>query len=79
MSTKKKPAKKKRAKKKSTLPIDSFRILAQVKDTPEINEILKSNEAKLYLGGIERANSKLQAMIARELQLRRHPGHAGTT
>ena len=76
MSTKKKPAKKKRAKKKSTLPIDSFRILAQVKITPEIEEILLSNEAKLYLGGIERANSKLQAMIARELQLRRHPAHA---
>ena len=52
MSTKKKPAKKKRAKKKSTLPIDSFRILAQVKITPEIEEILLSNEAKLYLGGI---------------------------
>jgi len=76
-SSKKKPAKK-RAK-KATLPIISSRILAEVQDTPEINEILKSNEAKLYLAGIERANSKLQAMIARELQLRRHPGHAGTT
>jgi hypothetical protein len=78
LSTKKKPAKK-RAKKKATLPIDSFRILAQVRDTPEVNEILKSAEAKLYLKGIDRANGKLQAMIARELQLRRHPGHAGTT
>lgn len=75
MSTKKKPAKK-RAKKKSTLPIDSFRILAQVRDTPEINEILKSNEAKLYLGGIQRAQAKLQTVIDRELRLRRHPGHA---
>jgi hypothetical protein len=77
VSTKKKPAKKR--KKKATLPIDSFRILAQVRDTPEVNEILKSNEAKLYLTGIQRADAKLQAMIARELQLRRHPGHAGTS
>lgn len=53
----------------------SLVILAQVRDTPEVNKILKSNEAKLYLKGIERANSKLQAMIERELALRHHPGH----
>ena len=69
--------KKKLRKKRATLPIDSFRILAQVRDTTEVNEILKSAEAKLYIKGIERANAKLQAMIDRELQLRKHPGHAG--
>ena len=79
MTNKKKPAKKRTKKrtKKATLPIDSFRILAQVRDTAQINEILKSAEAKLYIRGIERANAKLQAMIDREIQLRKHPGHAG--
>ena len=69
--TKKKPAKKKPAKPK-------IRILSQVELTPAVLEILKSSEAKLYLGGIERANGKLQAMIEREAVLARHPGHAGT-
>ena len=67
--TKKKPAKKKASKPK-------IRILAQVELTPAVVQILKSNEAKLYLTGIERANGKLQAMIRREAVLARHPGHA---
>ena len=73
MSTKKKPAKKKAAKKKPEI-----RILSQVELTPAVLEILKSSEAKLYLGGIQRADAKLQAMIDREAVLARHPGHAGT-
>ncbi len=80
--------KKKRAKKKLPRPdlpegaklpparSSNFRILAQVEITPAVEELLKSNEAKLYLGGIKRAESKLHAMIARELAVRHHPGHA---
>ncbi len=68
--TKKKPSKKKPAKPK-------IRILSQVELTPAVLEILKSTEAKLYLGGIARADGKLQAMIEREAVLARHPGHAG--
>ena len=71
MNQKKTPRKKRAAKPKA-------RILAQVELTPAVEEILKSNEAKLYLGGIERANGKLQALIRRELAVQRHPGHAGT-
>ncbi len=67
--TKKKPAKKKAAKPK-------IRILSQVELTPEVLEILKSSEAKLYLGGIARADQKLQAMIGREAVLARHPSHS---
>jgi len=67
--------KKKLRKKKATLSPGTFRILAQVRDTTEVNEILKSAEAKLYIKGIERANAKLQAMIAREMALLRHPAH----
>lgn len=52
-----------------------YRILASVEITPEVEEILKSSEAKLYLRGIERANVKLQTMIAREMALLRHPAH----
>ncbi len=69
--TKKKPAKKKRASKKPEI-----RILSQVELTPAVLEILKSAEAKLYLGGIARADQKLHAMIDREDVLARHPGHA---
>jgi len=65
----KKPAKKKTSKPK-------VRILAQVELTPAVEEILKSNEAKLYLGGIERSAGKLQAMIDREAVVRRHPSHS---
>ena len=67
--TKKKPAKKKPAKPK-------IRILSQVELTPEVLVILKSSEAKLYLGGIARADQKLQAMIGREAVLARHPSHS---
>jgi len=74
--TEKKTAKK--AKKKSkAAPKPKLRILAQVEQTPEVLEILKSNEAKLYLTGIDRAMAKLRAMIDRELKLRHHPGHPG--
>ena len=66
--TKKKPTRKKAAKKK-------VKVLASVEITPEVEEILKSSEAKLYLRGIERANVKLQTMIAREMALLRHPAH----
>ena len=71
----KKPSKKKPARKKKPA-MTNFRILAQVEITPEVEEILTSAEAKLYLEGIKRAHAKLQAMIARETGLRRHPGHA---
>ena len=71
MSTKKKPTKRKAYKK------PKLRILAQVEDTDEIQELLKSNEAKLYLTGIDRSMSKLRAFIDRELKLRHHPGHPG--
>lgn len=74
MSSKKKPAKKRASK--ATLPIDSFRILAQVRDTPAVREILLSSEAKFYLTGIDRNNAKLQKMIRREEVLAQHPGHA---
>lgn len=67
--TKKKPSKKKASKPK-------VRILAQVELTPAVVEILKSNEAKLYLTGIDRSLKKLEAMIHREAVLAQHPGHA---
>lgn len=70
--TQKKTGKKKASKK--TKP--KVRILAQVEETPEVLEILKSAEAKLYLTGIDRAFGKLQAMIRREAVLAQHPGHA---
>lgn len=86
MSSKKKPAKKAKKKRASravdTLPDPDvlvheppeIRILAQVELTPAVEEILKSNEAKLYLTGIDRAFGKLQAMIRRESVLAQHPG-----
>ncbi len=74
--TEKKTAKKASKKKSKAAPKPKVRILAQVELTPQVEEILKSSEAKLYLTGIERANGKLQAMIRREAVLARHPGHA---
>jgi len=68
-----KAGKKKAAKKKAKPKI---RILSQIELTPEVLEILKSSEAKLYLGGIARADQKLQAMIGREAVLARHPSHS---
>jgi hypothetical protein len=86
--TRKKPSKKKASKKLAGTkankvilddigdePILKTRILAVIDITPEIEEILKSTEAKLYLTGIARAMSKLRAMIARETALTRHPAH----
>jgi len=52
-----------------------IRILAMIDMSDGVEEILLSNEAKLYLGGIQRARAKLQAVIDRELALRHHPGH----
>ena len=88
--TRKKPAKKKAKKKLAGTkadkvilddigdePILKTRILAVIEITPAIEELLKSNEAKLYLTGIDRAFGKLQAMIRRETVLAQHPGHAG--
>ena len=72
------PKKAKKAKKKAAKPKPAepaYRILAQVEITPAIEEILVSDEAKLYLRGIDRASNKLQAMIQRELALLRHPAH----
>lgn len=86
---KKKPAKKAKKKRASraidTLPDPDvlvheppeIRILSQIELTPAVLEILKSSEAKLYLGGIARADQKLQAMIGREAVLARHPGYSG--
>ncbi len=86
--TRKKPAKKKTKKKLAgtradkvilddigDAPIMKSRVLAVIEITPEVEEILKSNEAKLYLTGIDRAFGKLRAMIARETALTRHPAH----
>lgn len=56
-------------------PIMKTRVLAVIEITPEVEEILKGNEAKLYLTGIDRAFGKLRAMIDRELALTRHPAH----
>lgn len=64
----------KKASKKTSKP--KVRILAQIHITPEVEEILKSNEAKLYITGIDRALFKLCAMIDREAVVRRHPSHA---
>ncbi len=66
--------KKKRTKRREPKP--KIKILAQVELTPGVEEILKSNEAKLYIGGIERSAGKLHAMIAREAVVRRHPSHS---
>lgn len=55
--------------------MESWRILAAIEMKPGVEEILRGNEAKLYLGGIQRARAKLQAVIDRELALRNHPGH----
>ena len=52
-----------------------FRILAMIEMSDGVEEILVSNEAKLYLTGIQRGRAKLQAMLDRELALRHHPGH----
>lgn len=75
----KKNAKKPSKKRKKTVKVARYNPGIDIELTPEIEEILKSNEAKLYIKGIERASQKLRAMIERELQLRKHPGHAGTT
>lgn len=78
--TKKKTAKRKERTlhevHKEVLEMDSFRILAAVKMEPGVEEILAGNEAKLYLTGLQRARSKLQAVIDRELVKMKHPGHA---
>ena len=73
--TKKKPSK----KKSKAAPKPKIRILAQVELTPAVVEILKSNEAKLYLTGIDRAYGKLQVMIDRELRLYHHPARPGAS
>ena len=70
--TQKKTSKKVKKKAKARVKL---RVLAQVEDTPEINELLKSNEAKLYLTGIDRSFAKLRAFIDRETALTRHPAH----
>lgn len=67
-------SKKKLTKRKA--PIPKVKILASVDLTPAVKEILKSNEAKLYLTAIDRAAGKLHAMISREDVVRRHPSHA---
>lgn len=82
--TEKKTAKKKAGKRPALSPNRKlyqdaekrgFRILAMIELKEGVEEILVSNEAKLYLTGIQRGRAKLQAMLDRELALRHHPGH----
>lgn len=72
-------ASKKTSKKKPSAYPSAYRMLADVEISPAVEEILKSNEAKLYLTAIDRAAAKLRAMIERELVLARHPGHASSS
>lgn len=59
-----KPASKKKPAKPKT------KILAEIEMSEAVEEILKSDEAKLYLNGIHRATAKLSAVISRELAKR---------
>lgn len=55
----------KATKKKTAKP--KTKILAEIEMSPAVEEILKGDEAKLYLNGIHRATAKLSAVISREL------------
>lgn len=71
---------KKRSKKKVSKPKPKLRLKVfgtTIELTPEVERILESNEAKLYITGIQRASTKLENMIRRKTAASRHPSHAG--